>query len=38
MDFELIHKDGMCLISKRLTEKGNQYKIELTHPLGGLLG
>lgn len=37
MDFKIIHKNGMCTISKCLTENGDQYqyKIELTRTLGG---
>ena len=37
LDFEFVHKGGMCTISKRLTEKGDQYqyKIELTRSLDG---
>ena len=37
LDFEFVHKDGMCTISKRLTGNSDQYqyKIELTRSLGG---
>jgi len=38
LDFEIIYQDGMCIISKRLTDKGTQYKIELTRTLGEVSG